>query len=137
MSTDYLLLPCYRYDMHSLHAYLDASGQFQQCHHEGCSSGQMFFADKDSFIVCAACDRRTCVKCNVPWHTDSSCDEFQAARNAEATSERLTKQSEEYIDRECKLCPKCKAPGKKEDGCDHIVCMSCARTPHTILPLLI
>ena len=108
-----------RYDRLSLQACLDANSQFQQCRHEGCSSGQLCDPEKDNYIICVACNRRTCVKCDMPWHSGLSCEKTNTTREARDAE---VEASEAFLREECKLCPKCKSPGKKETGCDHIVC---------------
>ena len=108
-----------RYDRLSLQACLNASSQFQQCRHEGCSSGQLCDAEEDNYIICVACNQRTCVKCDMPWHSGSTCEEIKASREARDVQ---IEASEAFLKEECKLCPKCQSPGKKESGCDHIVC---------------
>ena len=111
-----------RYDRLALQACLKSSGHFQECRHEGCPSGQILHPEKDSYMICEACNQRTCFKCDVPWHGGITCEEYQASRVQQETLNSQIEASETYISTQCKLCPKCKAPGKKETGCDHVRC---------------
>ena len=111
-----------RYDRHTLQAFLTSSGHFQECRHDGCSSGQMLHPEKDSYMICVACAQRTCFKCDVPWHGGMTCEEYRASRVQQETMDSQIKASETYISTQCKLCPSCKTPGQKETGCDHVRC---------------
>ena len=112
-----------RYDCFTFQTYLNAS-HFQQCRAPGCSSGQQFSPENDSFIICRDCEGRTCVRCDVVWHAGETCNDYEIKKKAEEEKGRQTeeKASLRYLRKKTKKCPGCGAPTVKIDGCDHITC---------------
>lgn len=106
---------------------LGSTQKFQECRNSDCQSGQICDPNKDSYVVCRDCKSHTCIACDALGHPGQSCQERlqalsaneaeKSARDAEAAK------GQEYVETNCKLCPKCESRGRKEDGCDHITCI--------------
>lgn len=93
--------------------------KFQECRNPECGSGQICHPNKDSYIMCRDCEAKTCIECDALWHPEQSCEERRAATNSR---EDENAKGQEFVDTNCKRCPKCTLPGIKDGGCDHITC---------------
>jgi hypothetical protein len=70
-------------------------------------------------LTCYACGLSQCYSCQVPWHAEMTCEEYQ--REAAAVEGA----SEEEVRRISKRCPNCTAPIESTGGCAHMVCGVC------------
>ena len=64
-----------RYLDSELKSTLSADPDFRFCIEPKCSSGQLH--EGDGYIFkCVQCGHKSCIKCNVAWHEDETCDMF-------------------------------------------------------------
>ncbi|XP_072977996.1 E3 ubiquitin-protein ligase RSL1-like isoform X1 [Typha angustifolia] len=70
---------------------------------------------------CPSCRRLFCARCNVPWHSGLSCNEFRGLGNDEKGREDLMLM-EVAKSKAWKRCPRCKFFVEKTEGCMHITC---------------
>lgn len=101
-----------RYDEQLVRATLLAQPEFRWCSRPDCESGQLTNADDGPIMRCHACQWRTCVRHRVPWHSDVTCEEYDANSNESPllVTERIQK------------CPKCNNGIEKTGGCNHMTC---------------
>ena len=71
-------------------------------------------------MICQDCQGRTCIACDIEWHPEVSCADIVARRAEEKGAEEVA--AAKYLSAKSKLCPKCKVPGEKVGGCDHMRC---------------
>ena len=57
---------------------------------------------------------QSCFCCDVAWHADLSCEEYQASIMKDANS------TTEWITEHTKNCPHCARPTEKIEGCEHM-----------------
>jgi IBR domain, a half RING-finger domain len=96
-----------------------------------CRNGFLCDPNKESYVTCNACERVTCLGCNVEYHEGVSCKEFQEEA-ARAEQRELAKQERHKQDQQSTAevlrvsvrCPgkDCGAPIQKLKGCDHMTC---------------
>lgn len=113
--------------------------KYHDCAHRDCNSGNFADAKLDSYLVCAECDRKTCISCNCVWHTDVTCEEHrkklaeedEAKRRLEKEREQQEEISIAKVRKISKQCPNtaCGWSIEKNHGCDH---MTCKTTPSEI-----
>lgn len=70
---------------------------------------------------CPHCHRLFCARCQVPWHSGITCEEFQKLNKNDRGREdimlvKLAKQ------KEWQQCPKCNFYVEKTEGCNHMKC---------------
>lgn len=82
-------------------------------------------------MICQECQGRTCIACDIVWHPEVSCADI-AARRAEAMGVEEAATSR-YLSANSKMCPNCKVPGVKVQGCDHMTCVLPISTPYSII----
>lgn len=71
-------------------------------------------------MICHECRGRTCIRCDVVWHPEVSCQDIQERRvEARAADEQA---SIKYLQANSKRCPNCKSATEKNRGCDHMTC---------------
>ena len=98
------------------------------CPIEDCGHAISESADGElSFVTCGNCQHQVCLNCHSEWHSDVSCEQFQAdlTREAEKRAEEIEEQeeaSDQYLQNRTPNCPGCKAPIEKFGGCDHMRC---------------
>lgn len=70
---------------------------------------------------CPFCNRLFCARCNVPWHANLQCSEFQSLPSTDRTEADflLLKLAD---DRNWRRCGKCKSMVELIYGCNHITC---------------
>eukprot|EP00741_Cyanophora_paradoxa_P007427 tig00001128_g7186.t1 len=94
------------------------------CPHRGCESvAEWDPASGDPGVLCLHCSRRYCARCRVPWHTDITCEQYQALPEGERSED--DRAFAEYARR--MSLPKCPNPRcgmyvQKRRGCNHIRC---------------
>jgi len=68
--------------------------------------------------VCPSCNKTFCTKCQVAWHVNLKCEEYQK-QNVNPELLNLI-QSKNW-----KRCPHCKEGVEKSSGCNHMKCIQC------------
>jgi len=72
-------------------------------------------------FTCCACLAEICTSCHVQWHNGLTCTMFKSG-------EQVGGCLEDWIMKDPsnrKICPKCKTPIEKIDGCNHMTCSGC------------
>jgi len=86
-----------------------------------------FFAKGDGNIFsCAMCKARYCLVCEVPFHEEQTCDEYQADKKRRSEDEQKSLDAVKQVSRPCPG-PGCGINLDKYTGCDHVTC----ETMHT------
>ncbi|CAG8484945.1 2224_t:CDS:2, partial [Scutellospora calospora] len=82
-----------------------------------CGSGQIHVeGNKSPKMICEKCGKATCYTHNASWHEGITCNEYDI-KNGKTDIE-----SQAYLEKNTKPCPKCGIHIQKIDGCDHIKC---------------
>ncbi|KAL3505012.1 hypothetical protein ACH5RR_034853 [Cinchona calisaya] len=72
-------------------------------------------------IQCPECWRSFCAQCNVPWHSEFTCKEFQKLNSKQGGKHdvmfKLLAKKKSW-----QKCPSCKMHVEKSEGCIHITC---------------
>ena len=118
-----------RYDKLSARSVLGVIENFHWCIAPECGSGQVHEGNENGenpIFECGQCGHRQCVKHDVAWHEDETCDEFDyrvSGRQAR-DQENQNQASEDTIGRTTQICPndRCKARIERSTGCDHMTC---------------
>ncbi|PVG00725.1 hypothetical protein CPB86DRAFT_700498 [Serendipita vermifera] len=117
-----------RYDRLLARQALGVDEDFVLCTNAACDAGQIHSQGADEPIVtCYVCQHRTCFIHQVEWHEGYTCEEWdqqQKIRSGIATTP-------EYLSKFTKLCPNCKKPIEKYEGCDALTCKPPAGCGHT------
>lgn len=116
-----------RYDILATRRALEQSlPNFRWCLGPNCSFGQEHPDDpkENPIVVCSSCGFVQCSHHNTPWHTDKSCEEYDAFLIA--GSSNAEKRSEKIIKKIAKRCPGCERYINKNGGCGHMTCL-CGR----------
>lgn len=89
------------------------------CPFKDCSV--MLVNDDDGVIVrsteCPHCNRLFCAHCQVPWHSDLTCDDFQEIKRGGKDAILLINLAK---DQKWTRCPSCRFYVEKVEGCPHI-----------------
>ena len=120
------LRTAHRYNEHCLKAFLSNEPRFIHCCHPACD----YVAEvsrNTSWLECEACKTMTCVSCKALWHGGRTCKQEREEQKklAKAANKTAYDASEQHIKKNAKHCPKCKLPGEKVSGCDHMTCPHC------------
>lgn len=93
--------------------------------------GNVLVITPDSpMVVCHTCCGSWCNRCNVPWHGDMKCTEYQRYMVLRRKIERgeilpTDNKSQDWMRAHTKTCPKCKSMIEKNGGCNHMTCGIC------------
>lgn len=95
------------------------------CAKKGCENGQLL-EDKSILMKCSSCKTKTCINCNVQWHVGMTCKQFKISIHGKAAKqlEKEISLNENFIKKHCILCPNCKLPIQKNEGCNHLTCLT-------------
>jgi E3 ubiquitin-protein ligase RNF144 len=74
-----------------------------------------------TYSECPHCKRMFCARCNVPWHGDISCEEFEKLGDDEKGRDDLMLR-DLAKDKRWQRCPKCRMFVEKIDGCKFMKC---------------
>jgi hypothetical protein len=129
-----------RYETHLLYRALNDIPGYMGCQNSenSCSSGQIhipgglfhslhwelfvpnradsYLSDSQPKMICTKCKLASCFTCKTRWHKNQTCAQYQSLLN--------DGESEEYIGKYCKKCPRsaCGAPTKKYKACHEMSC---------------
>ncbi|THW86712.1 hypothetical protein D6D15_07189 [Aureobasidium pullulans] len=92
-----------KYARFARRAALSSNPDYRYCFSTSCESGQVHEGQEPVFS-CQECGHRHCTVCEVDWHKDETCEQYQARNQP---------------------CPNCQARIEKSDGCDHMLCSQC------------
>ena len=112
-----------QYDQHLMNFQLSKMPEFRWCAY-GCGSGQLYDIAQSSTnpaITCAKCNRPTCFKHRVVWHTDMTCDQYDLLESQSSE----TAANNKWLELFSKQCPQCRWHIQKNEGCDHMTCRHC------------
>ncbi|KAI5202959.1 hypothetical protein AUEXF2481DRAFT_8503 [Aureobasidium subglaciale EXF-2481] len=113
-----------KYEQGSLRVALAEDDEYRHCFSTTCDAGQLHHGGVDQPIfTCQSCQHKNCVACEIDWHVDETCDQYQARRRTERGEEDERSRAE--MEKISKECPECHAPIEKNDGCDHMTCSKC------------
>ena len=72
----------------------------------------------DGNMRCPHCQKETCSKCGLASHPGKTCDEAKALDPDKMIEEKMN-------DAIIRICPNCKTPFTKDEGCNKMVCPRC------------
>lgn len=102
-----------------------------ECPKSGCGAGGIHDEATGPIVHCHGCDYQACYDCEVPWHKDLICAQYQEEqRNAAARKIKKTKEEKEAaktVETTTKPCPGagCGVRIEKNEGCHHMKCSRC------------
>ena len=110
-----------RYERFATRDALSEMPGFKWCLNRECDHGQIHDdgGGTEQILTCEACHFKRCTVCDKEWHQDETCEQY-AQRLAAQPGE--VDASEAWVANNSKICPGCKAPIQKNDGCDHMTC---------------
>ena len=111
-----------RYDRQLTYGHLEQIREFVWCSHQGCGSGQFHDMEFNSnpMVICIKCRQRTCAIHRIKWHLGMTCEEYDQSKILS-----IDAQTEKWLNKYSKKCPKCKCSIQKISGCDHMTCRKC------------
>ncbi|THZ03896.1 hypothetical protein D6C93_02772 [Aureobasidium pullulans] len=109
------------YDKVLAKACVESDADFRYCLSEKCKSGQIHVGGAEQPLFnCGACKEQHCANCEVPWHEDETCDQYQARHDDEIV------QTAVVLSKISKRCPGgCGARIERDGGCPHMICIKC------------
>eukprot|EP00928_Gymnodinium_smaydae_P055253 TRINITY_DN38848_c0_g1_i1.p1 TRINITY_DN38848_c0_g1~~TRINITY_DN38848_c0_g1_i1.p1 ORF type:complete len:470 (-),score=44.91 TRINITY_DN38848_c0_g1_i1:100-1509(-) len=117
-----------RFDTLQLRQMLQAEPNFRWCAHRGCGNGQIVDDLRpgetgfNRFMRCHHCQGRTCAHHRCVWHTERTCQQYEADGRSSEEVALL-----QFFERDgVKRCPKCGHGIEKVSGCDHMTCAKSA-----------
>jgi hypothetical protein len=136
-----------RYDDYLNQKALQNTADFIPCANVDCSFGGTVDILTTTYMVCTACNTKTCTTCKTPWHPErthaqNTNDIRKEAEEAEqrirnearrASEERASNREVEAISKACPS-PGCGVRIEKNQGCDHMTCKS-APSSNCLTPL--
>ncbi|EFJ36477.1 hypothetical protein SELMODRAFT_78511 [Selaginella moellendorffii] len=88
---------------------------------ESTSSFSSASAPARACVTCSRCENKMCLRCNVAWHVDMSCDTFQALpahlRDVEGALLHTLAKRKQWAQ-----CERCGRIIERDGGCEHIKC---------------
>ncbi|KAI1323875.1 hypothetical protein F5Y16DRAFT_402974 [Xylariaceae sp. FL0255] len=118
-----------KYDRMLTRLTLDKIEGFRWCMNPNCENGAIYPIGCVK-AECDSCHHFACVRHDIPWHENETCDEYDARTKNHQEDGRLSKQS---ISDTCKECPSCKRAVYKWDGCPHMTCQYSSRSRSHLL----
>ncbi len=110
-----------RYDRQLTHEHLEQIQEFVWCAHNGCGSGQ--FHDMGLYtnpmVTCIKCKKQTCSYHRIIWHIGMTCQEYDQSKRSMDDNTQI------WLNKYSKKCPKCQTYIEKISGCDHMTCKKC------------
>jgi hypothetical protein len=110
------------YEQYLLDAFLQNNpNEFASCLTPDCDYMFMYDPENDNpDFYCPKCRKRYCLKCQVDYHTNSTCEKYQQWKRENGQADD---KFEDYAKQQSlKQCPKCKRWVQKSHGCDHMTC---------------
>jgi len=94
--------------------------------------GNVIIKSKETpMIFCYKCKYCWCSQCDVPWHADVTCQEYQTwkknlkVKKLKEKTEYHTLLFEEWVKKNAKVCVSCGHAIQKNGGCNHMTCSRC------------
>jgi hypothetical protein len=87
--------------------------------HTNQDQGAFFANDDGNIFNCRACKARYCLSCEVPFHEEQTCEDYQAAAERRNEDEKKALDTVKQVSRPC---PGCGINLDKFEGCDHVTC---------------
>lgn len=111
-----------RYDRQLTYKYLEQNEEFIWCAHNGCGSGQFHDMSlyKNPMFICIKCKKQTCAYHRIIWHIGMNCHEYDQSK-----FDSIDNNTQIWLNKHSKKCPKCKSYIEKISGCDHMICQKC------------
>ncbi|THY30266.1 hypothetical protein D6D01_03279 [Aureobasidium pullulans] len=110
-----------KYARFARRAALSSNPDYRYCFSISCDSGQVYEGQEPVFS-CQVCGHKHCTICEVDWHEDETCEQYQSRNQVQKEYEA---ESEATLQATSKPCPNCQARIEKSDGCDHMLCSQC------------
>ncbi|TIA27546.1 hypothetical protein D6C79_10609 [Aureobasidium pullulans] len=110
-----------KYARFARRAALSSNPDYRYCFSTSCESGQVHEGQEPVFS-CQECGHRHCTVCEVDWHKEETCEQYQSRNQDQKEYEA---ESEATLQATSKPCPNCQARIEKSDGCDHMLCSQC------------
>jgi len=112
-----------KYERFNLEAVLETIPDLRWCPKPNCKNA-MIGDPRRPMMVCTnpSCKFTFCFNCKEEWHADATCEQYQQwkVENNEAEA-----RYQDWVKRNAKPCPKCKAQIEKNGGCNHMTCQKC------------
>eukprot|EP01006_Ploeotia_vitrea_P024618 TRINITY_DN57445_c0_g1_i1.p1 TRINITY_DN57445_c0_g1~~TRINITY_DN57445_c0_g1_i1.p1 ORF type:complete len:607 (+),score=257.86 TRINITY_DN57445_c0_g1_i1:45-1865(+) len=110
-----------KYESFLLDGYLKSDPNARWCLRPGCETAMIGSKDHP-MLVCPQCQYTFCFNCEVEWHADSTCEQYQQWKvdNAQGADKYA-----DWAKKNTKPCPKCNVRIEKNGGCNHMKCTSC------------
>lgn len=108
-----------RYQGFLLESHLDHDPLMARCPKPRCQTPMLRRSETDHMCVCPKCNYSFCDKCEVEWHSDSTCAQYQQWKRENSAGDSLY---EKWRQRHTKACPGCSKPIQKNGGCNHMSC---------------
>lgn len=87
------------------------------------NQGAFFAKDDGNILSCIMCKTRYCIVCEVPFHEEQTCDDYQADAKRRSEDEQKSLETVKQVSRPCPG-PGCGVNIDKWTGCDHVTCES-------------
>ncbi|KAF2740845.1 hypothetical protein EJ04DRAFT_482172 [Polyplosphaeria fusca] len=103
------------------------SVKMMACTKDGCDAVGLVDMGAPGYpqVSCFRCETRMCASCEVEWHTDMTCGEY----NARHIHHRMTAPEMDTLEimqkKDGKRCPNCYIVIEKDGGCNGMYCMGC------------
>jgi hypothetical protein len=111
-----------RYDRQLTHEHLERIEEFVWCAHNGCGSGQLHDMGiySNRMVTCIKCKKQTCAYHRTIWHIGMTCEQYDQSKILSGDDN-----TQIWLKKYSKKCPKCQISIEKISGCDHMICKRC------------
>lgn len=83
--------------------------------------GAIYAKDDGNIFSCKMCQARYCLVCEVPFHEEQTCDQYQEHAKRRSEDEEKSLETVKQVSRPCPG-PGCGVKLDKYTGCDHVTC---------------
>eukprot|EP01113_Clastostelium_recurvatum_P019021 TRINITY_DN2242_c0_g1_i4.p1 TRINITY_DN2242_c0_g1~~TRINITY_DN2242_c0_g1_i4.p1 ORF type:complete len:611 (+),score=200.91 TRINITY_DN2242_c0_g1_i4:90-1922(+) len=118
-----------KFERFTVLASLKADPNTRWCPRPGCETAMKGSAEKPH-MTCKTCHYEFCFSCKEEWHEGAKCGKEAEAMRAkrQEVQQVLQDQFEDWKKKQSfyvRPCPLCQAPIEKNEGCNHMTCVSC------------